>query len=112
MITIAHREDLLLANSLTALFIGAEHQSDISLFWVDSPPGRGPEFHWHPYTETWVVLSGEAHIQTNDDELQASSGNIVTVPAETTHRFRSVGEENLRMLCIHASPTIIQEFVS
>jgi len=52
MITIANREAVQTPDSITALFTGADHHADISFFWVDSPPGEGQEFHWHPYAET------------------------------------------------------------
>lgn len=111
MITVTNRDAVKLPDSGTARFTGADHQADVSFFWVNSPPGSGPEFHWHPYTETWVVLHGEVLIETQDDQLRAHPGDIVTVTAETIHRFRVQGETNLQMVCIHASPTIIQEFV-
>lgn len=111
MITVTNRDAVKLPDSGTAKFIGADHQADVSFFWVNSPPGSGPEFHWHPYTETWVVLHGEVLIETQDDQLRAHPGDIVTVTAETIHRFRAQGETNLQMVCIHASPTIIQKFV-
>lgn len=111
MITITSREELLPENALTARFVGADHGADVSIFWVDAPPGTGPDFHWHPYTETWFVLDGEAQIETKDERIVAKPGNIVTVPPDTTHRFHSSGAGNLHMICVHASPTIIQEFV-
>ncbi|WP_308291531.1 cupin domain-containing protein [Microbacterium sp. G2-8] len=74
-------------------------------------PERGPDTHWHPYTETWVVLRGEAEIVGDGEERRAGPGAIITVAANTRHRFRSSGAENLEMICIHASPEIIQEFV-
>lgn len=112
MITVTSRASLRLPASGTARYDGADHQADVSLFWVDGPPGAGPDFHWHPYTETWVVLQGAARIEAGDDSLLAQTGQIVTVPAYTVHRFRSCGTENLQMLCIHASAVIIQEFVA
>ena len=111
MITVTNREAVQLPNSGTARFTDADHQADISFFWVKSPPGSGPGFHWHPYTETWVVLHGEVRIETQDEQLHAHPGDIVTVTAETVHRFRAQGKNNLQMACIHASPTIIQEFI-
>ncbi len=112
MITITERDSLLLPNSRTARFVGAENHAEISLFWVNAAPGTGPDFHWHPYSETWVILGGEARVETSEDHLLAQPGQIVTVPTETVHRFRCHGDQYLQMLCIHASPTIIQEFVS
>lgn len=111
MITVSQRDDLLLPGSPTALYEGCDHGAGVSLFWVDSPPGNGPDFHWHPYTETWVVLQGEARIEAGEARLRARAGQVVTISAETVHRFRSCGTGNLQMLCIHDSPTIIQEFV-
>ncbi|WP_161485813.1 cupin domain-containing protein [Enteractinococcus helveticum] len=63
------------------------------------------------YAETWVDLQGEVLIETQDEQLQVDPGDIVTVSAESVHRFRNRGQTNLRMLCIHPSPTIIEEFV-
>lgn len=111
MITVTTQDELRFPHALTARFVGAEHQADVSFFWVDTAPGNGPEFHWHPYTETWIVLQGEALLETQDEQLRARPGHIVTVTADTVHRFRSQGEENLQMICIHASPTMIQEFL-
>lgn len=112
MITITDRSALQLPGSPTARFEGADHGADVSLFWVRTPPGKGPDFHWHPYAETWVVLHGEVQIDAGDKQFMAQAGDIVTVPADTIHRFRNLGAVDLEMLCVHASPTIIQEFVT
>ncbi len=111
MITVSDREDLRLPGSATARFQGIEHGSDVSLFWVRTPPGAGPDRHWHPYTETWVVVGGEVRIEAGEVTHEAGPGAIVTVPAQTIHRFRNIGTTTLEMVCIHASPEIIQDFV-
>lgn len=112
MITVSHRDRLRLENSRTARFVGEEHGAGISFFWVDSEKGRGTDPHRHPYTETWVVLSGEAVISADGEETTVGAGSVVTVGAETVHWFRSVGEERLEMFCVHASSEIIQELVT
>ncbi len=111
MMTVVDREQLRQNNTGTARFVGAEHGSGVSLFWVDVEQGRGPDTHWHPYTETWVVLRGEAIIMGDGEERRADAGAIITVTADAQHQLRSRGTENLEMICIHASPEIIQEFV-
>lgn len=110
MMTIVNREQLRQNNTGTARFVGAEHGAGVSFFWVDMEQGRGPDAHWHPYTETWVVLRGEAVIVGDSKELRAGPGAVITVTANTRHEFRSSGTDNLEMICIHASPEIIQEF--
>lgn len=111
MITVKDRNELQSPGSATARYQGSDHGADASLFWVRTPPGEGPDAHWHPYTETWVVLDGEASIEAGDEHLQAHPGAIVTVPAYTAHSFRNIGTTVLEMICIHASPAIIQDFV-
>lgn len=111
MITVTSRADLRLPGSCTARYEGTNHGADVSLFWVDNQPGAGPDPHWHPYTETWVVVQGEALIEAGEQTVRAHAGQIVTVPANTVHRFRNCGTEALQMVCIHASATIIQEFI-
>lgn len=112
MITVSDRKDLQFPGSATARYEGSDHGSGVSLFWVRTPPGEGPDLHWHPYTETWVVLDGEVSIDAGDETLKASPGAIVTVPANTVHRFRNIGNTALEMVCVHASPIIIQDFLT
>lgn len=112
MITVTNRERLLLTGSQTARFEGLDHGSDISLFWVDTPPESGPQRHWHPYTETWVVQRGQVEVSAGEETLRAGPGDIITVGAHTPHQFRNCGSQNLEMVCIHASPQFIQEFTA
>jgi mannose-6-phosphate isomerase-like protein (cupin superfamily) len=92
----------------TRRFVGREHGAGISYFFVDNDPGEGPGLHWHPYPETWVVLDGTARIVVGETELTAREGDTATVPAGVWHRFTNAGDGPLRMLCVHASDTIIQ----
>jgi mannose-6-phosphate isomerase-like protein (cupin superfamily) len=106
---IVHAADLLItATSRTRRFVGAEHGSGISYFFVDAETGQGADLHWHPYPETWVVLEGEATITIGDRRITAGAGDTATVPSGVWHGFTNAGEARLKMLCIHASPVIIQ----
>ena len=101
-------DSLLIGTGRTRRFVGREHGAGISYFFVDNDPGQGPGLHWHPYPETWVVLEGTARIVVGDAELIGREGETATVPAGVWHRFTNAGNGPLRMLCIHASDTIIQ----
>lgn len=96
--------------SRTRRFVGRQHGADVSYFFVDNDPGQGPGLHRHPYTETWVVLEGVADITVGDRMLRAVAGDTATAPVWTWHRFVNAGEGRLRILCMHASPLIIQEW--
>ncbi|MET0736167.1 MAG: cupin domain-containing protein [Microbacterium sp.] len=97
--------------SRTMKFEGADHGSEISFFYVDNEPGQGPGLHRHPYSETWMVVEGEATIRIGDDELVAHEGDTAVVGPMVWHGFTNTGTGRLRIMCIHASPRIIQEFL-
>lgn len=92
-------------------FEGAEHGADVSYFYVENQPGQGPGMHWHPYSETWVVLEGTARITIGDESVDATAGDTATGPAFVPHCFTNIGDGVLRIIGIHASATIIQTFL-
>jgi len=102
-------DDLRVAASRTLRFEGKDHGSGVSFFLVTNDPGQGPAVHRHPYSETWTVLEGEATIRIGDEVVVATSGDTAVVGADTWHGFTNTGTGVLRIMCIHASPTMIQE---
>jgi mannose-6-phosphate isomerase-like protein (cupin superfamily) len=106
----AKESDLRIGSGKSVRFEGEGYGSGISFFHVHNEPGQGPDPHVHPYSETWVVLSGSALVWTDDGEANVSAGDILVVGAGTTHAFRATGSEPLRMMCIHASSRIEQRF--
>ncbi len=101
--------ELRIGSGRTARFEGEGYGSGVSFFLVDSDPGQGPGLHRHPYTETWVVVEGEALVTADGEEHRAVAGDILNVGAGTAHTFVATGEGPLRMVCIHASPRMQQE---
>ena len=93
----------------TVTFEGEPHGSDVSMFLVNSEPGEGPDLHRHPYSETWIVRSGKARMTADGQDIDAGPGDIVVVGPQTPHKFKNVGTERLDIICIHASPRMIQE---
>ena len=93
----------------TVTFEGYEHGAGVSFFLVNNVPGVGPDLHRHPYSETWIVRSGRARFTADDEEIEVGPGDIVVVGSETPHKFKNVGSEPLDIVCIHASPRMIQE---
>ena len=97
-------------NATRGRFNGADHGSPVSAFIVDAGAGEGPSPHWHPYTETFIVLAGRARFQRGDDELDAAAGDLVVVPPRTLHRFECVGPARLRLVAIHDAPRLNSVF--
>ena len=82
---------------------GREHGVELCIILEDMPAGSGPRLHKHPYGEAWVVSSGKAEFSDGTKSVTASTGDIVFVGPETPHKFNSIGDEPLKIVCIHAS---------
>jgi len=90
---------------------GEEHGATISLILDDSEPGHGPRLHRHPYDETWVVIEGRLTFESGEERLSAGPGDIVIVPPAVPHRFTNDGPGRSRLVCIHANPTFVTEWL-
>ena len=93
----------------TLTFEGEPYGSGVSFFLVNNPPGEGPGLHRHPYPETWILRSGLARFTADGEDIEAGPGDIAVVTAQTPHKFKNIGSDRLDIICIHASPRIIQE---
>ena len=93
----------------TVTFEGEPYGSAVSFFLVNNAPGEGPDLHRHPYSETWIVRSGKARITAGGENIEVGPGDIIAVTPETPHKFKNIGTDRLDIICVHASPRIIQE---
>ena len=93
----------------TITFEGEPFGSGVSFFHVNNQPGEGPDLHRHPYSETWILRSGKARFTADGEDFEAGPGDLMVVGANTPHKFKNAGQERLEIICIHASPRIIQE---
>lgn len=92
----------------TVKFEGEPYGSGISFFHVNNEPGKGPDLHKHPYSETWIVRSGQVRFTADGQEIEAGPGDILVVSPETPHKFKNIGTERLEIICIHSAPRMIQ----
>jgi mannose-6-phosphate isomerase-like protein (cupin superfamily) len=90
---------------------GEDHGATISVILDHSQPGRGPRLHKHPYDETWVVIAGNLTFQAGDQQFEAGPGEIVIVPPQTPHKFINHGPMRANLVCIHANPTFVTEWL-
>jgi mannose-6-phosphate isomerase-like protein (cupin superfamily) len=90
---------------------GADHGATISLILDHSEPNHGPRLHKHPYDEVWVVIDGNLTFQAGDEQLDAGAGDIVIVPPDTPHKFTNRGPGKANLVCIHANPAFVTEWL-
>lgn len=90
---------------------GADHDATISVILDESEPGHGPRLHRHPYDETWIVIDGNLTFQAGHERLDAGPGDIVIAAPELPHKFTNNGPECSKLVCIHANPTFVTEWL-
>lgn len=83
----------------------------VSIIVVDAPPGSGPKLHRHPYEEVFVVQEGTATFTAGEETIQATSGQVVVVPAGVAHKFVNTGTGRLRQVDVHASGRFVTEWL-
>jgi quercetin dioxygenase-like cupin family protein len=92
-----------------ALFQGAAAGGvAVSMFITESPAGRGPDLHLHPYGEVFLVERGTAEFTAGEELRLVEAGHVVVVPPETPHGFKCRGEALLRVVSVHPSPEVVQ----
>jgi quercetin dioxygenase-like cupin family protein len=86
--------------------------TNVSFFLSETPPGRGPELHTHPYAEVFVVQEGDLTFTVGDDVIEASGGQVVVVPAGVPHKFVNSGAGRTRHIDIHTSRRMTTEWLA
>ena len=61
---------------------------DYEIFYAECMEGKGPGPHFHPWDESLYITQGQVHCGVGEEEILASSGTLVHIPAGTTHWFR------------------------
>src|SRR5215204_6691804 len=90
-------------------FDGHEYGASVSFFISRNRAGTGPDLHRHPYEETFIVLDEKVRFTLGEETLEATAGQIVVVPAGTTHKFVRTGAGRLRQISIHPTARMEME---
>jgi quercetin dioxygenase-like cupin family protein len=90
---------------------GVDVGATISLILDHSEPGQGPRLHRHPYDETWVVQAGSLTFQLGEERFRVGAGDIVIAPPDVPHKFTNDGPGTSSLVCIHAHPTMVTEWL-
>lgn len=107
MATVVNTDELP-GGSTSRQFEGYLHgDAHVSFFLSDTPPGRGPSLHKHPYEEVFVVQAGQLTFTVGDATIKAIAGQIVIAPPDTPHKFVNTGSEPARHIDIHISPRMV-----
>jgi mannose-6-phosphate isomerase-like protein (cupin superfamily) len=90
---------------------GGAYGASVSVILDESGVGQGPRLHRHPYDETWVLVEGEVTFRAGETSFTALAGDMVVVPAHVPHAFTNTGDTRAKLVCIHASPSFVTEWL-
>jgi len=90
---------------------GYAHGAKVTVLLEHMPPGRGPRLHSHPYGETWVVVEGRVSFSNGTETGEAVAGDVVYVAPEEPHKFTVLGEQRVKMVCIHQSERFVTNWL-
>ena len=92
-------------------YLYGDRRHERLVFLSETPPGRGPELHTHPYAEVFVVQGGDLTFTVGDATIEATGGQIVVAPAGAPHRFVNSGTGRARHIDIHTSWRMVTEWL-
>lgn len=94
-------------------FVGDDHGGvPFSLILIHAAPGVGPRLHRHPYPEVFVVESGQATFQVDEDKAVIEEGHVVVAPSGVPHGFTNTGDRELRIVAIHGAARFVTEWLT
>lgn len=109
--TLLDREDLPYDGN-TYEFQGMHHQAtNVSFIWVDMSPGGTIRLHKHPYEEIFIIQEGVATFMVDSATLEAHSGQVIIVPADTPHKFMNQSDKQLKQIDIHVSKQFVTHWL-
>ena len=73
------------------------------------PKGLGAPPHQHPWDEAFYVVKGQVEVQLDGQSICLNPGDYVLVPANHTHAFTGLSDEEGLMIAFE-SPSHSQEF--
>jgi|SRR5687767_12549935 mannose-6-phosphate isomerase-like protein (cupin superfamily) len=83
---------------------------NLSVTWVDVPPGAEQRTHLHEESEqVYVIVRGRGRMHVAGDEEDVSEGDLIFIPPGAQHGIVNDGEEPLVYVSTAAPPASMEE---
>jgi mannose-6-phosphate isomerase-like protein (cupin superfamily) len=83
---------------------------NLSITWVDVPPGAEQRAHSHEDSEqVYVIVHGRGRMLVSGDEESVSEGDLVFIPPATDHGIVNDGDETLVYVSATSPPVSNEE---
>ena len=86
---------------------------NLTVTWVDVPPGGEQRAHSHPDSEqVYVIVRGRGRMSVAGDVEEVSEGDLVFIPPATAHGIVNDGTETLVYISAASPPVSMEELYS
>jgi mannose-6-phosphate isomerase-like protein (cupin superfamily) len=83
---------------------------NLSVTWLEVPPGSDQELHSHEESEqVYIVCRGEGSMTVAGDTEALSPGDLVMVPPATDHSIANDGDASLGCVSVQSPPVTVAE---
>jgi mannose-6-phosphate isomerase-like protein (cupin superfamily) len=83
---------------------------NMTVTWVDVPPGAEQRAHSHPDSEqVYVIVRGRGRMSVAGDIEEVGEGDLVFIPPATSHAIENDGAETLVYVAAAAPPVSMEE---
>jgi mannose-6-phosphate isomerase-like protein (cupin superfamily) len=89
-----------------------DHVPQLSMHYVELPPGGEVAPHTHDRVEVYLFLTGRARVMTGDEIEEVTTGDVAYAPIGVPHGIKVIGSEPLRFYAFNAPPASTAPVVS
>ena len=83
---------------------------NLTVTWVDVPPGSEQRVHSHPDAEqVYVIVRGQGRMSVAGDVEDVGEGDLVFIPPATSHSIVNDGAETLVIVTAASPPVSMEE---
>ena len=77
---------------------------EMSVNYVEFPPGKVVKPHTHDRVEVYLVQSGRAKMMADDEIKEVTAGDVLMAPIGIAHAIEVLGDEPLKFYAFNSPP--------
>lgn len=83
---------------------------NVSVIWLEVPPGADQELHSHEESEqVYVITRGSGTMTVAGDTQEVGVGDLIMVPPATDHSVANPGSDDLCCVSVQSPPITVTE---
>ncbi len=93
------------------VLISSEEGPNFAMRKFSIEPGGEMPMHTNSVEHEQLVLNGKAKVIIGDQEFEAKKNDVVFIPANVPHSYKTIGNEPFEFLCVVPNKTDVMEIL-